>query len=137
MKEKNSNTVLNDRLKVEIFLHVRRFSCTVIEYRMSAGREGELKSLKAQEVLLVESEGNFNRKRRAIKLARSPCSIVQSCKQDHNTSLCLYRANQDNGCEVNEASSLRIRLSQGEGKGGEPDTNLYREPFRPLVVRDA
>ena len=38
-----------------------------IEYRISAGRIGELKSLKAQDVLLVQIESNFNLKKRVIK----------------------------------------------------------------------
>ena len=33
------------------------------------------------------------------------CCIVQSCEQDLNAFLCFYRAKQDNGCEVNEASN--------------------------------
>ena len=76
------------------------------EYRLSAGHIGELKSLKAQGVLFEQIESNFNYKKRVIKLARSPCYIVQSCKQDLNTFLCFYRAKQDNGCEVNEANNL-------------------------------
>ena len=77
-----------------------------IEYRISAGRIGELKSLKAQDVLLVQIESNFNFKKRVIKLARSPCYIVQSCKQDLNPFLCFYRAKQDNGGQVNETGNL-------------------------------
>ena len=65
-----------------------------------------LKSHKAQDVLLVQIESNFNFKRHVIKLARSPCYIVQSCQQDLNTFLSFYRAKQDNGCEFNEASNL-------------------------------
>ena len=76
------------------------------EYRISAGCIGELKSLKAQDVLLIQIERNFIFKRRALKLARSPYYIVQCCKQDLNTFLCFYRAKQDHGCEVNEASNL-------------------------------
>ena len=49
-----------------------------IEYRISAGRIGELKSLKAQDVPLGQVERNFNFKRCVIKLARSPCYIAQS-----------------------------------------------------------
>ena len=30
---------------------------------------------------------------------------MQSCKQDINTFLCLYRAKEDNGCDVNKASN--------------------------------
>ena len=41
-------------------------------------------------------------------MARSPCYIVQSCKQDLNTFLCFYRAKKDNGCEVNEANNLHV-----------------------------
>ena len=41
-----------------------------------------------------------------MKLARSPCYIVQSCKQDLNPFLCFYCAKQDNGCQVNEAGNL-------------------------------
>ena len=33
------------------------------------------------------------------------CCIVQSCEQDLNTLLRFYRAKQDNGGEVNEASN--------------------------------
>ena len=77
-----------------------------IEYRISAGRIGELKSLKAQDVLLVQIESNFNFKKRVIKLARSPCYIVQSCKQDLNPFLCFYRAKQDHGGQVNETGNL-------------------------------
>ena len=36
-------------------------------YRISAGRIGDLKSLKAQDVLLVQIESNFNFKKRVIK----------------------------------------------------------------------
>ena len=75
-------------------------------YRISAGRIGELKSLKAQDLLLVQIESNLNFKKRAIKLARSPCYIVQSCKLDVNTFLCFYCARQDSACEVNEESNL-------------------------------
>ena len=76
--------------------------------RISAGRIGELKSLKAQDVFLVQIESNFNFKRSVIKLTRSPCYIVQSCKQDVNTFLCFYRAKKDNGCEVNVASNSHV-----------------------------
>ena len=55
---------------------------------------------------LVQIENNFNFKKRVIKLARSPCYIVQSCERDLNIFLYFYRAKQDNGCEVNEASNL-------------------------------
>ena len=75
-------------------------------YRISAGRIDELKSFKAQDLLLVQIESNFNFEKRAIKLARSPCYIVQSCELDVNTFLCFYRARQDNACEVNEESNL-------------------------------
>ena len=37
------------------------------EYRISAGRIGDLKSLKAQDVLLVQIESNFNFKKRVLK----------------------------------------------------------------------
>ena len=77
-----------------------------IEYRISAGCIGELKSLKAEDVLFVQIDSNFNFKRCYMKFARSTCYIVQSCKQDLDTFLCFYRAKQDNGCEVNEASNL-------------------------------
>ena len=50
--------------------------------------------------------GILRAKRRVIKLARSPCYIVQSCEQDLNTFIYFYGAKQDNGCEVNEASNL-------------------------------
>ena len=73
-----------------------------IEYRVSAGRISELKSLKDQDVLLIQIESNFNFKRRIIKLARSQCYIVQSGKQDHSA----YRAKQNNGCEGKEARNL-------------------------------
>ena len=76
------------------------------EYRTSVGRIGELKSPKAQDVLLVQIESNFHFKKRVKKLTRSPCYIVQSCKQDLNPFLCFYRAKQDNGCQVNEAGNL-------------------------------
>ena len=76
------------------------------EYRTSVVRIGKLKSLKVQDVLFVQIESNFNFKKRVIKLARSPCYIVQSCKQDLNPFLCFYRAKQDNDCQVNEAGNL-------------------------------
>ena len=76
------------------------------EYRTSVGRIGKLKSLKAQDILLVQIESNFNFKKRVIKLARSPCYIVQSCKQDLNPFLCFYRAKQDHGGQVNETGNL-------------------------------
>ena len=76
------------------------------EYRTSVGRIGKLKSLKVQDVLFVQIESNFNFKKRVIKLARSPCYIVQSCKQDLNPFLCFYRAKQDNGGQVNETGNL-------------------------------
>ena len=76
------------------------------EYRTSVGRIGKLKSLKAQDVLFVQIESNFNFKKRVIKLARSPCYIVQSCKQDLNPFLCFYRAKQDHGGQVNETGNL-------------------------------
>ena len=46
------------------------------------------------------------RSRRVIKFVRSPCTNVQSCEQDLNTFLCFYRAKQDNGGQVNQASDL-------------------------------
>ena len=55
--------------------------------------------------MLVQIESNFNFKKRAIHLTRWSCYTVQSCKQDLNTFLCLYRAKEDNGCDVNEASN--------------------------------
>ena len=76
------------------------------EYRTSVGRIGKLKSLKAQDILLVQIESNFNFKKRVIKLARSPCYIVQSCKQDLNPFLCFYRAKQDHGGQFNETGNL-------------------------------
>ena len=69
-------------------------------------RIGELiESLTAYDVVLVQIESNFNFKERAIHLTRSSCYTVQSCKHDINTFLCLYRAKEDNGCDVNKASS--------------------------------
>ena len=56
--------------------------------------------------LLYTDLGILRAKRCVIKLARSPCYIVQSCEQDLNTFHCFYRAKQDNGCEVNETSNL-------------------------------
>ena len=55
--------------------------------------------------MLVQIESNFNFKKRAIHLTRWSCYTVQSWKQDLNTFLCLYRAKEDNGCDVNEASN--------------------------------
>ena len=72
---------------------------------ISAGRIGELKNLRAWDVLLVQIESNFNFKMRVLKLPRSPCYIAQSCKQDLDTFLCFYRAKQDDGCDLNEASN--------------------------------
>ena len=77
-----------------------------IEYRVSAGRISELKSLKDQDVLLIQIESNFNFKRRIIKLARSHCYIVQIGKQDLSAFLLFYRAKQNNGCEGKEARNL-------------------------------
>ena len=76
------------------------------EYRASVGRIGKLKSLKAQDILLVQIESNFNFKKCVIKLAQSSCYIVQSCKQDLIPFLCFYHAKQDNGCQVNEAGNF-------------------------------
>ena len=64
----------------------------------------QIESLTAYDVLLVQVERNLSFKERVINLTRSPCYTVQSCKQDLNTFLCLYRAKEDNGCDVNEAS---------------------------------
>ena len=59
---------------------------------------GELiESLTAYDVVLVQIESNFNFKERAIPLTRSSCYI--------NTFLCLYRAKEDNGWDVNKASN--------------------------------
>ena len=64
--------------KSRYFFMIGELVALDIEYRISAGRIGELKSLKAQDVLLGQVERNFNFKRRVIKLARSPCYIAQS-----------------------------------------------------------
>ena len=80
MKEKNSTTFLNDSQQVEIFLYAWRIIVLDTEYRISVRRIDELKSLKAQDVLLVQIESNFNFKKLVLKLARSPCHIVRSCE---------------------------------------------------------
>ena len=64
-----------------------------------------IESLTDYDAILVQIESNFNFKERATHLTRSSCYTVQSCKQNINTFLCLYRAKEDNGCHVNKASN--------------------------------
>ena len=67
---------------------------------------GELiESLTAYDIALVQIESNFIFKEGAIHLTWSSCYTVQSCKQDINTFLCLFRAKEDNGCDVNKANN--------------------------------
>ena len=73
-KMKNSKMKEKTQTQFEMMDNQSRYSFMLgklvaldTEYRIQAGRIGDLKSLKAQDVLLVQIESNFNFKKRVLK----------------------------------------------------------------------